>query len=505
MIVALATVYLAALQRTSRFLSSFRGFMSGDWSVETCKTSDKSPFPHWGCKTGISFNLLLDFLDQSERDRQFVYIVDASGVYAPKSRRETKRKSLFEPMLVQAWERLLRTINSTNVNNTNSSRGDDNDGQRWPRLRQNVLEQDGFLFVLRDDDWKRCLNRYWGNRPVPILTTAAPATGCDFSFPVPTYQTIADSQPTKEDWDPIMANWSSVYSDKIRKIVWRGSLTGTAGLISNRFHNARWQLVTMTNLQDENNSATNAYFDVKLGWAPEQYRNASSEIGLAKYQYTDSSGEIRPMAAFQQYYGVLDTDGYSWSSRFGTLLCYSSVTLKVEPAYVDYFHYKADNPLIPWTHFVPIKRDLSDLYENAAWVLDPANAPAVRQIVAAANDWCRNQYNYPAVEKDYLDIWETYVNLLDAGEPFWYREPMQSAKKFMFANTTIYDMVKYPCSIRVQSLEVRNVLLYNRIISLTKILLRKVERLLNHFLVQINECCNDSVFIYPNVPVAPNK
>lgn len=41
----------------------------------------------------------------------------------------------------------------------------------------------------------------------------------------------------------------------------------------------------------------------------------------------------------------------SWSSRFGTLLCYNSVIIKVEPEHVDYFYLKY---LEPWKHFVPV-------------------------------------------------------------------------------------------------------------------------------------------------------
>lgn len=436
-LVAAAHFLLIAVQQSSS-LSLWRGFIKGGGaSVVKVSNEARLAFPRWDSKEGIVFANLLDYLE--EREQQHVYIVDASGVYAPRSRRvNPKRRGIIETMIVRAWERLLHTIN-TNINN--NTMGTYDYVESWPRLRQVVLEEGGFLFFLRDDDWKKCLNHVMGKQPVPLLTLAAPATDCNFCFPVPTYKTIGDAQPTKEDWDPIMANWTNTYSNKIHKIVWRGALTGTAGLVRNRHTTPRWQLVTKTNLQDENHNgtSTNAYFDAKLLWAPEEYRN-SFEIDLSKY--LNSSASIRPMAAFQQYYGVLDTDGYSWSSRFGTLLCYSSVVLKVAPMYVDYFHYKADNPLIPWKHFVPIKRNLSDLYENAAWVLDPANAPAVQQIVSAANEWCRSEYTYATVEKDYLDIWEAYVKLLDVGDPHWSKEAMRSVKEAIFANTTTFDMVQ---------------------------------------------------------------
>ena len=47
--------------------------------------------------------------------------------------------------------------------------------------------------------------------------------------------------------------------------------------------------------------------------------------------------------------------------------------------------------LEPWLHFVPVKEDLSDLEEQAQYVLDPANADRVDEIVKRANHWCRQK------------------------------------------------------------------------------------------------------------------
>jgi hypothetical protein len=119
---------------------------------------------------------------------------------------------------------------------------------------------------------------------------------------------------------------------------------------------------------------------------------------------------MKPMTTFQKYVAILDIDGNSWSSRFGTLLCYNSVVVKVDPEYVDYFHFK---DLVAWKHYVPVKYDLSDLVQQAAFVTDPTNDEVVHTIIANANDWCRRRMVWTAIAEDVLDIWDAYVRLLN--------------------------------------------------------------------------------------------
>ena len=108
-------------------------------------------------------------------------------------------------------------------------------------------------------------------------------------------------------------------------------------------------------------------------------------------------------------------DGNSWSARFGTLLCYNSVIVKVEPEYVDYFYHD----LIPWKHYVPVKQDLSDLVKNAEYILDPENDASVREIVASANAWCSQRFTRKQLAYDMIDIWEAYLQMLNRADPDW--------------------------------------------------------------------------------------
>ena len=117
-----------------------------------------------------------------------------------------------------------------------------------------------------------------------------------------------------------------------------------------------------------------------------------------------------------------------WSSRFGTLLCYNSVAVKVEPKYFDYFFYDLE----PWKHYVPIKDDLSDLEENINFILNPQNEALVKEIILSANQWCAERFVYAELARDVLDIWESYIQRLDRGDPNW-------TKAWAFKRTQIFS------------------------------------------------------------------
>ena len=145
------------------------------------------------------------------------------------------------------------------------------------------------------------------------------------------------------------------------------------------------------------------------------------------------------MASFQSYMAVLDMDGNSWSSRFGTLLCHNSVVIKIEPKYVEYFY----SDLGPWTHYIPVKDDLSDLHENVAWALSPNNEGTVKDIITSANEWC-SQRLVPEelAHQDMLDTWESYVRLvLDRADPDWQKEWLKK-KSLILSATSSLDLFR---------------------------------------------------------------
>ena len=135
------------------------------------------------------------------------------------------------------------------------------------------------------------------------------------------------------------------------------------------------------------------------------------------------------MLDFQNYKAILDVDGQSWSSRFGTLTCYNSVILKVDPDYVDYFFYKknhdegssstsksnaSNDQLLPWKHYIPVKGDLSDLVQKSQYALSVDNHVHIESIIRNANQWCLQHMIHDSIAYDVLDSWESYIRILDA-------------------------------------------------------------------------------------------
>lgn len=157
--------------------------------------------------------------------------------------------------------------------------------------------------------------------------------------------------------------------------------------------------------------------------------DASKVGGLAK--------SISPMDGFQQYIAILDMDGNSWSARFGKMLCFNSVAIKVEPHYADYFF----SDLVPWEHYVPIKSDLSDLVDNVAFVLDPKNDALMQEIVASANQWCAERFTERELAHDMLDIHEEYLRMMNHADPDWTKD-WKKKKSEIFSEKSKYGLKK---------------------------------------------------------------
>ena len=194
-------------------------------------------------------------------------------------------------------------------------------------------------------------------------------------------------------------------------MLWRGTLSESDP--KKVFDSARWRVCKL--VHELTDPIQKEMFDVGLTNIP-SFLTAQINIDASKVGGLVEG--TKSMLDFQQYTAILDMDGNSWSSRFGTLLCYNSVVIKVEPQYVDYFF--AD--LVPWKHYVPIKDDLSDLIENVAFVLDSKNDAMMKEIVASANHWCAERFTKRGLAHDLLDIFEQYLNMMDHADPNWIRD-----------------------------------------------------------------------------------
>jgi Glycosyl transferase family 90 len=257
--------------------------------------------------------------------------------------------------------------------------------------------------------------------PLPIFTMSAPwSSQCRHAFPMPTYETVirATKRQASAHKRIIPLSWDSwlfyPWYRRIRKAVWRGSPTGPVKVwrpplesqslsIGNRHlfgeqvtHlDLRWDLCKEGYEHPE-------WIDAKFVGTQEQWPR------LAEYpQYVGNRIDYRD---FQQYRAVIDVDGNSWSSRFGQLLCSSSVVLKVEPQYVDYFYPE----LQAWKHYIPVHQgesEESNLLQMVKCAVADDNSVIVQSIVANANQWCREKMKPESLARDMAGILETYAAL----------------------------------------------------------------------------------------------
>jgi hypothetical protein len=382
-------------------------------------------YPKWD-ETGIEIKPILDHVhelfveDKStyKLDRhfheEFLYVVDERGMWTTSQHRDRYRVMPTDKFLLFAHKELLKS---------------DPHKTRWSVLRK-TIQQGGFLYWAWYGDFKYCAYKNMGYNSIPLFTTSA-TSGCTHAFPTPAYMNIIDSQPSTRAWYKTFQSWDADYpwESKLRKVVWRGGLTENNA--DKVFDSVRWRLCKL--VHEELTGDQKDMFDVGLTDIPVFLRK---QIDIDADQVGGLVEGIKPMNNFMTYQAVLDCDGNSWSSRFGTLLCYNSVTIKVEPLYVDYFFHD----LIPWKHYVPVRADLSDLVENVAYVLDPMNEHIVKEIVAAANQWCAERFTRTELSHDMLDIWESYVRMLDKADPNW-QDQWKEKKMELFSDSSPTELI----------------------------------------------------------------
>ena len=75
-----------------------------------------------------------------------------------------------------------------------------------------------------------------------------------------------------------------------------------------------------------------------------------------------------------KYSYLIDIGGNGYSGRLKYLLFSKRPLLLVDRQYVEYFH----DDLVPYTHYIPVRMDLSDLLEQVKWLHDhPEQAQAI--------------------------------------------------------------------------------------------------------------------------------
>lgn len=433
-------------------------------------------YPLWGDPKGIDLAPLVDYMQEIvASDNNYIrlfhhswlfpetpYIVNASGVYTnhqvllrvPLKQRKD-RWDVTHLMFQTAWEILM----------TDDDREDAAHRKSWPLLRE-TLRHGSLPFVVWYGDNRKCLHNnylYPHNTTgsgtsqqrvsLPIFTACAPSRGCNYTFPLPSWETFRTAQP--KSWKERAANYTNTYGpwrSKIPQIFWRGSLYHARP--EEALQSARWRLlerVTKNELQRQKELLNNTNATPSLPPVNAKvHRIYTREINTTSVG--GDGNPIIPMLDYQKYQAILDMDGMSWSSRFVELLCYTSVIIKVEPEFVDYFFagtrttHSTGGAVLPWVHYIPVRSDLSDWESTVAYVLDPQNADTMERIIANANAWCHERLVDRSVAMDVLDMWEAYVGLLQQHSPAWEAEWQEAEPRMGFdldVHAHVHEMYPY--------------------------------------------------------------
>ena len=391
---------------------TFNDKASSDYgTVQTNVFPETEPFPRWKGSIGVdelnrAINLSMSGKLRFDRVHR-IYVVSDSGIMYHVN---TPRPEDAD----QAPYRRARTMEIFALDvlaHVKMTRNDDNEKYRYLSA---ILGEGGFAYIANYADSKFCADQQpfvdensvpllnSNDSIVPVFTLSSPVN-CHRAFPTPTYETI---EQATSDWSTLIPYYRKKYnrSNQLRKAVWRGGPTG------DRFpyRNARIRLCMSASDRPD-------ILDVKLTKRRKQWNN-SGESGIISVRGNPSSGNQTitafddsqflgtklAMDDFQNYRAIIDVDGHSWSSRFGKLMCYSSVVLKVEPDDVDYFHPQ----LRPWVHYIPVHSNLSNLYDSVSFAI--SDDPTISSVIQNANDWCLQHLNRPSLIRDLAHIWDRY-------------------------------------------------------------------------------------------------
>jgi len=165
----------------------------------------------------------------------------------------------------------------------------------------------------------------------------------------------------------------------IDKVGWFGNLYSAGGVIE------QYTRPLLKQLADQNPNLLDVYHIApRHGIIDGNIPNYLSLPDLLKYKF------------------LIDIGGNGYSGRLKFLLFSKRPLLLVDRTYVEFFH----KDLIPYTHFIPVKADLSDLLEQIHWMRD--NYDKSLEIAHNAFEFATRNFT---MEKLLERVYYVYTNL----------------------------------------------------------------------------------------------
>ncbi|KAL9976452.1 hypothetical protein ACROYT_G013755 [Oculina patagonica] len=196
--------------------------------------------------------------------------------------------------------------------------------------------------------------------PIPVFSWC----GSDDTFDIvmPTYDLTESTLETMGrvslDMLSVQSNGSPKWSDKINKAFWRGRDS----------REERLKLVVMAKKN------------------PELFDAALTNFFFFKYDENKYGPKVKHMSFFDffKWKYQINIDGTVAAYRLPYLLAGDSVVFKQQSPYYEHFY----GDLQPWIHYVPFKRDLSDLERQLKWAM--TNDEKAQQIAKNAQSYARS-------------------------------------------------------------------------------------------------------------------
>ena len=246
-----------------------------------------------------------------------------------------------------------------------------------------IINRRDFPFVKSDNSHPYDLgntNKFFEYPPLPVLSSCVSQEFADFGM------------PTRDDWEVGNGNNDRFrdnfkWENKIEKVVWRGNGTNCGTTEKN---NQRLQLHQMGKDNTE-------YMNVGIiGWNPrDKFDKKTKKLSII--DSTKFRQLVNRMGYNEQfeYKYHLNLDGHVSAFRLGYLLSQNILILQVESNYgwylwyqknlIPYDIYHKDNPNNKKSHYILVKKDLSNLIEIIKWCRN--NDGIVKQIILRATSY----------------------------------------------------------------------------------------------------------------------
>ena len=196
-----------------------------------------------------------------------------------------------------------------------------------PIFSQSITNDFADLLMPTNDDWVMATSKYFTD-------------GCTSSY-------------NKQSFDKMNLDWKT----KKNICVFRGSATGCGITLENNMRLKAAQL----SLEHKN------ILDVGItDWKPRPKKYSDSPIQIINpedFQFKKALPLTRAEQSNYKY--ILDIEGYVSAFRLSSELRMRSVVLIVESDYKLWYSHL----LVPYEHFIPVKKDLSDLIEIIQWCI----------------------------------------------------------------------------------------------------------------------------------------